>query len=60
MGKDKGGNGGVVVNVASILGLFCAEQPKGYEFNVINQKSFWFYFMFQAISTMSARVQLSL
>jgi len=28
MGKDKGGNGGVVVNVASILGLFCAEQPK--------------------------------
>jgi len=60
MGKDKGGNGGVVVNVASILGLFCAEQPKGYEFNVINQKSFWFYFMLQAISTMSARVQLSL
>lgn len=29
MDKDKGGTGGLVVNVASILGLFCAEQPKG-------------------------------
>jgi len=34
MGTDKGGNGGIVVNVASILGLFCAEQPKGYQYNV--------------------------
>ena len=32
MGKDKGGSGGLVVNVASILGLFCAEQPKGWRF----------------------------
>jgi len=34
MGKDKGGSGGLIVNVASILGLFCAEQPKGYQYNV--------------------------
>jgi len=33
MGKDEGGKGGVVVNVASILGLFCGTQPKGYQYN---------------------------
>ena len=33
MGKDGGGGGGVVVNVASILGLFCGTQPKGYQYN---------------------------
>ena len=33
MGKDEGEGGGVVVNVASILGLFCGTQPKGYQYN---------------------------
>jgi len=34
MGKSSGGEGGVIVNIASILGLFCAQQPKGYAYNV--------------------------
>jgi len=33
MGREGGGAGGVVVNVASILGLFCGTQPKGYQYN---------------------------
>ena len=33
MRKDEGGIGGVVVNVASILGLFCGTQPKGWQYN---------------------------
>jgi len=33
MGASSGGEGGVVVNIASILGLFCAEQPKGFQYN---------------------------
>ena len=33
MRKDEGGLGGVVVNVASILGLFCGTQPKGWQYN---------------------------
>jgi len=34
MSKENGRTGGIIVNVASILGLFCAEQPKGYQYNV--------------------------
>ena len=33
MGRDGGGGGGVVVNISSILGLFCGTQPKGYPYN---------------------------
>ena len=33
MGKDEGGGGELVVNGASILGLFCGTQPKGYQYN---------------------------
>ena len=29
MSVEDGGDGGIIVNIASILGLFCAEQPKG-------------------------------
>ena len=31
MDLSSGGGGGIVVNIASILGLFCAQQPKGEE-----------------------------
>ena len=31
MDLSSGGGGGRVVNIASILGLFCAQQPKGEE-----------------------------
>ena len=30
MDGARGGHGGIVVNIASILGLFCAQQPKGW------------------------------
>ena len=33
MSKKNGGSGGVIVNVASILGLFNAQQPKGWAYN---------------------------
>jgi len=34
MGKSSGGAGGTIINIASILGLFCAQQPKGFPYNV--------------------------
>eukprot|EP00088_Acartia_fossae_P036472 TRINITY_DN37697_c0_g1_i4.p1 TRINITY_DN37697_c0_g1~~TRINITY_DN37697_c0_g1_i4.p1 ORF type:complete len:316 (-),score=27.97 TRINITY_DN37697_c0_g1_i4:53-970(-) len=34
MGKSSGGEGGTIINVSSILGLFCAQQPKGFPYNV--------------------------
>ena len=34
LARDRGGRGGVVVNIASILGLFCAVQPKDWQYNV--------------------------
>jgi len=34
MGKSHGGEGGTIINIASILGLFCAQQPKGFPYNV--------------------------
>jgi len=34
MDSSAGGGGGKIVNIASILGLFCAQQPKGYQYNV--------------------------
>ncbi|TRY69297.1 hypothetical protein TCAL_12574 [Tigriopus californicus] len=33
MSRANGGRGGVIVNVASILGLFNAQQPKGWAYN---------------------------
>ena len=61
MSKENDRSGGVVVNVASILGLFCAEQPKG---DLFINASLGFIFLrihfFQDISIMLARVQLSL
>lgn len=33
MSRSSGGCGGTVVNVASILGLFCGTQPKGWAYN---------------------------
>ena len=34
MDLSSGGGGGRVVNIASILGLFCAQQPKGGEMSL--------------------------
>jgi len=34
MNRQNGGRGGVVLNVASILGLFNGQQPKGWAYNV--------------------------
>lgn len=33
LSKSEGGVGGIVVNIASILGLFCGTQPKDFQYN---------------------------
>ena len=56
MDQSTGGGGGRIVNIASILGLFCAQQPKGSYIG----KVFMYKMVPQATSTMSAKVQWSL